>query len=266
MDFRRRQQKARELLATGNDAELGRLLHGVDGIGAGVGETDNLRLRALRLQQERREIRRVERVTDRAKHLAAVGLHYIAGVLFQRMTEGIVRRQEVPGITARFHERAAGADRQCVGVERPVETVRRARRARDRRRGRADHDIDLLLFLGDFLHRERDRRGRQLGDHVDAFGVVPLARNADRQIRLVLMIGRDDLDLAAQHLAAEFLDRDLRGLDRALAAVIGIDARLIIQDADLDALRQSRQRRRQAEGRDCRRQKLRCHHFAPSYF
>ena len=38
----------------------------------------------------------------------------------------------------------------------------------------------------------------------------------------------------AQHLAAEILDRHLGGLDRRFAAEIGIDAGLVVQDADLD--------------------------------
>ena len=49
--------------------------------------------------------------------------------------------------------------------------------------------------------------------------------------------GGHQLDLLAQHLAAKILDRNLGGLDRIFAAIFGIDAGLIVQDADLDALR-----------------------------
>ena len=48
---------------------------------------------------------------------------------------------------------------------------------------------------------------------------------ADREVGLVLVIGGDHLDLLAEHLAAEILDRHLRGFNRILAAVVGIDAR-----------------------------------------
>lgn len=48
------------------------------------------------------------------------------------------------------------------------------------------------------------------------------------------MVGIDDLDRHIKHLAAEILNRHLGGFDGGLAAEIGIDARLIVQDTDLD--------------------------------
>ena len=50
-------QQAGEVLAALDDAELGALLDRVDGVAAGIGEADDLRLRGLRLEQERREVR-----------------------------------------------------------------------------------------------------------------------------------------------------------------------------------------------------------------
>ena len=47
----------------------------------------------------------------------------------------------------------------------------------------------------------------------------------DGEIGLVLVIGGDEFDLLAEHLAAEILDRHLGGFERILAAVIGVDAR-----------------------------------------
>ena len=100
--FGQRQQKAGELLAAGDDAEFGRLLDRVGGIEAGIGKADDLRFRALRLQQERGEVRRVQGDADRAEHLAAIGLDDLAGVLFQRIAESVVGGQEKPGIAAGF--------------------------------------------------------------------------------------------------------------------------------------------------------------------
>jgi hypothetical protein len=60
----------------------------------------------------------------------------------------------------------------------------------------------------------------------------------------------DHLDLVAEHLAAEILHRHLGGLERPFAAVIGIDPGLIVQNADLDALRR---RRRAIKDRSMRR-------------
>jgi hypothetical protein len=57
---------------------------------AGIGETGDFRLRALRLQQEGGEVRRVQRHANRADHLAAGMGDDLADVLFQRAAESIV--------------------------------------------------------------------------------------------------------------------------------------------------------------------------------
>ncbi|MGY3531085.1 hypothetical protein ACVISU_003853 [Bradyrhizobium sp. USDA 4452] len=131
---------------------------------------------------------------------------------------------------------------------------------------RAHHDVDLLLFLRQLLHRERDRRRGELGDHVDVLDLVPAPRDRGRKVRLVLMVGGDDLDLLSQHLAAEILDRHPRRFERIFAAVIGVDARLVVQDADLDTLGHCRRRQHQAACRN-RSQKSRLHCYVlPAVF
>ena len=75
----------------------------------------------------------------------------------------------------------------------------------------------FLFFVGDVLHRKTDGRDRHVDDQIDLFDVVPAPRDAGADIRLELMVGRDDRDRLAQHLAAEILDRHLRRRDRALA-------------------------------------------------
>jgi hypothetical protein len=57
------------------------------------------------------------------------------------------------------------------------------------------------------------------------------------KIWLVLVISVDQLDLLAKHAAAKILNRHFRGFNRPLAVKIGIDPGLIVEDADLDALR-----------------------------
>ena len=54
-------------------------------------------------------------------------------------------------------------------------------------------------------------------------------------VGLVLVVGGNELDLLAEHLAAEIGDRHLRGLDAALADHVGIEARHIVDVADDDA-------------------------------
>jgi hypothetical protein len=66
------------------------------------------------------------------------------------------------------------------------------------------------------------------------------------------MVGSDDLDLLAEHLAAEILDRHMSGFDRILAAIVGVDAGLVVENADLDALRGRRRSQQQTAGRNSR--------------
>ena len=73
------------------EAELVPRLDRVDGVAARVGEPDHLRFRGLSLEQERRHIGRIERMAYRAKHLAAVRLDNLRGVLFKGVV-GVVGR------------------------------------------------------------------------------------------------------------------------------------------------------------------------------
>jgi hypothetical protein len=105
----------------------------------------------------------------------------------------------------------------------------------DSRRGH--NDIDLFPLGGDCLHRKRNRGQGEVADHINAFDVIPAARDGRSEIHLVLMIGVDQLDLLAEHAAAEVLDRHLRGFDRPLAVKVGVGSGLVGKNADLDAFR-----------------------------
>src|SRR3990170_3704366 len=96
------EQKCCELLAAADDAEFGCLLDRVGGVAAGIGKPDHLRLRGLRLQQERRKIRGVDRMLDATERLAAIGGDDSAGIALQRMTEGVVGGQEEPAVAADY--------------------------------------------------------------------------------------------------------------------------------------------------------------------
>jgi hypothetical protein len=122
--------------------------------------------------------------------------------------------------------------------------IRRVGRARERRCRRAHHDIDLLPVSGDLLHRKRDRGRGEVGDHVNAFCVVPAARDGGGEIDLVLVIGGHEVDLLAKHAAARILNRHFRRFDRPFAAKIGIGSGLIVENADLHALRRGRRDRK----------------------
>ena len=188
-------QQAGETLAALDDAELGRLLDRVDGVAAGIGEPDDLGLGRLRLQQERREVVGVERMANLAEHLAAVLFHHRRGVALERMAEGVIGGQEEPGVAAGLHHRLAGAVGQHPGVVGPVHGVGVALRPGEVGGRRAGDDEHLVLGGGDLAHRQRHAGIRHVDDHVDLVDVVPLVGDLRADVRLVLMVAADQLDL-----------------------------------------------------------------------
>src|SRR5690606_24091034 len=140
-------------------------------------------------------------------------------------TEGIVGREEEPRIAAGLHEGVAGAVGEGPGVVGPVNGVRRTCLAGQVRRPAGGVQVNLVLFLGDVVHRERDRGRRHVHDYVHTLDVVPLAGDIGANVRLVLVVGEDHLDLGRTLvLLAVVLDRLLGRPDGALAGQIGINA------------------------------------------
>ncbi len=211
-----------------------RLLDGVDRVAAGIGEPDHLGAGALRLEQEGREVARRERHLGRAEHLAAAAGDDGSGLALERLPEGVIGGEEEPGIPAALDHGAAGAVRQRVGVVGPVDGIGRALRPGQVGAAGARIDEDLVLLAGDLADGERHRRGRDIEDGVDPVPVVPLPGDAGADIRLVLVVGGDDLDADGFVDRREVFHRQLRRGDRSLAADIGIDPRHVVQDADLD--------------------------------
>ena len=74
-------------------------------------------------------------------------------------------------------------------------------------------DEQFMFLVGDILHGQADRRDRHIEDQIDLLGVVPAPGNAGADVRLQLMVGRDQLDRLAERGAAEIVDRHLRGGD-----------------------------------------------------
>src|SRR5215472_13601927 len=206
----------------------------VDGVAAGIGKPDDFGLRGLRLQQERGEIGAGEWVAHFAQHLAAALHHDRFGVALERVAEGVVGGEEEPGIAAALHDRVAGAVRQRPGVVNPMHGVGRARLAGEIGGRRAHRQEHLVLVAGELVDRERDRGGRHVRNGIDLVDVEPLARNAQADVGLVLVIAADDLDLHTLGGGTEILNRLARHPDRGSARDIGVDARLIVEHANLD--------------------------------
>ena len=167
-----------------------------------------------------------------AQHTPAGLLDEARGIAFQRVAEGIVRGHEEPRGAAVLH--AGRGDRlgQRIGVVHPVEAGRRTGRAGEVRRARAGGDVELAVIACIGAHGQRHRGRAQSDDHVDAVLVVPAPRDRRADIGFVLVVGGDHLDLAAEHAAAEILDRHLHGGHARGAGDVGIGARHVVQDAD----------------------------------
>ena len=95
-------------------------------------------------------------------------------------------------------------------------------------------DEHPLLVIGNVLYRQSHRRHRHVDDQIDLIDVVPAPRNAGADIRLELMVADDHADRLAQYLAAEIIDRHLRGGDGALAGRRRRRPVHVGEDADLD--------------------------------
>ena len=168
------------------------------------------------------------------------------------MAERIVVGDEEPAVAAALDHCLRGADRERVGVEHPLDRVGRAEFAVEVGGAGRVGDEQLLLFVGDVLHREPDRRDRHVHDQVDLLGVVPAPRDGAADVRLELMIADDHADRLAEHLAAEIVDRHLRRGHRALAGRCRRRPVHVGEDADLDRVVRDlgkRRLRRQASRR-----------------
>ncbi|KGQ02307.1 hypothetical protein BBAD15_g12485 [Beauveria bassiana D1-5] len=173
-------------------------------------------------------------MTHAAGDGAAQRLDRLGRVGLERVAEGVVDGDEVPGLAARLDRGLGAAGGLRIGVEHPVEADRRAFLVGQRRGGRAREHHDLVLFARDALHRQRHRGIGQVGDGGDAVAVEPFARLGRAHVGLVLVVGRHQLDLHALALGRQaIVDGQLRRRHRTGSAHAGIGARHVRQDADL---------------------------------
>ena len=91
-------------------------------------------------------------------------------------------------------------------------------------RGGAVEHHDLVARLRDLAGRQGGRGRCHVKDHFDALIVEHVAGDTRGKVGLVEMIRRDDLDLAAEHLAAEIFRRHLRSRLAAGPGDVGVEA------------------------------------------
>src|SRR5579871_4179429 len=194
-------------------------------------------------------------MAHRPNDLAPRSLNRSGAIGFQIFAERIVGGNEEPALAARLRQRFAEARTQGVGIVGPVNEIAGAFRAGHDRGPRPRSDGPLVLLLRYRDHRERDRRIGQVHDDVDILRIEPLPRDRRPDVGLVLMISRDDFDRYAQRLR-EVIDSELSSDDGAYALIVGVDARHVVEDADLERPRRLRannawrQRQRRASDQD----------------
>jgi hypothetical protein len=144
----------------------------------------------------------------------------LAPELFHLLAEGIIGIHDEPAVTALLDDRGAGDIGGHVRVVAEMYRIWRTCLARQLRgRDVAGHH-HLVAFPRELGERECDAGALHVGDNVHAL-VEPLSGNAHAEVRLVLMVGCQNLDVEAilpRELRHSLLDAD----DGARAAHITI--------------------------------------------
>src|SRR5260221_12520926 len=112
-------------------------------------ESDDLGTGVLRLKQERREIRALQRMLHRAEHLAAAALDDIGRVALHRGPESEIGGQEKPGVVALLEQGPGAPAGEGIDVPGPMDADGRARLARQIGGARPGYPEDTVGLLGD---------------------------------------------------------------------------------------------------------------------
>ena len=230
----RGQEEGDQLLLVLADAEIAGGLDPGDGVAAGIGERDQVGARALRRQELRGEIDCRKGVPDRADIAAALGGDERLGVGLELVAERVVGGDQIP-FGAGLGQVVGDPGDLDIGVPHPLDDMVGLAGIAGQARGAAGEQADPVLVLQQRRDRELQRGVGHVGEDVDALPVDPFAGDRRADIGLVLVVGRDDLDLHARAFGLQaVLDRHAGGGDRALAGDVGIDAGHVGQHADLD--------------------------------
>ena len=101
-------------------------------------------------------------------------------------------------------------------------------------RGRRGHEIDALAVARDLLDRESGRRAAAVGQHGHALVIDPLPGLGAGDVGLVLVIGLQDFQGAAEQGGAEVFHCHLGGALAAGSADLAVGAAYVAEQADLD--------------------------------
>src|SRR5262249_52423778 len=143
-----------------------------------------------------------------------------------------IDRHEEPAITASTRHSRSDARGRNIGVDDPLTGSRGTIFVRQAGEKRARYDGDFVSFLRKLDYGERDRRTGQTDDSVDLLSVDPAARDAECDIRLVLMVRRYYLDTLTGDHAAGVFDGHPCSLHRPRPRQTRIRSRQVRQDPD----------------------------------
>ena len=219
-------------LAAARKAELVRLLDQVGPVGAAGGQRHGLRTGTSRLQQLIREIGGVQREGRAADHPPARLLDQRSGVAPQALAEGVVHVEDVPAPQPSAHGGLHHRLGQGVGVEAELEAHRRAGLPRQVGAAAGRDQQDAPARPRQVGHGKGDGRCGAPEDGLHPVLGQPAARDAEADIRLVLVVRGLHAHRPAQHLAAEILDRHLRREDEARPGVVRVGPGHVGEHAD----------------------------------
>src|SRR5215831_1485570 len=117
-------QKARKALITAD--EFSGLLDRVDRVSAGVGKSNDLGFGRSGLQQKVGKIVPWEWMAHLTQDFAPSLQNHSLSIALQRVTEGIIGRDEEPRVTTSLDDRLAGSVCQRPRVVGPMDRIRRA--------------------------------------------------------------------------------------------------------------------------------------------
>src|ERR1700721_3297748 len=109
------------------------------------------------------------------------------------LAELVIRRDKKPGVLSLGDERSQRTGHQRVGIMEPGEAGFDALLAGERSGRNGGVNRDLVLVADDGLEGQPDRGIADVRNRIDALDVKPFAYDCRTDIRLVLMVGKQQL-------------------------------------------------------------------------
>ena len=169
-----------------------------------------------------------------AQHLAALVADNFGGVVFQIVAKAVIDGDEKPALRALLDQRGPDGVGDRIGIERVVDRSRGAGFVGQPLGAGRVQQHDPAAGIADPLHDQRLGRAGHIHDRIDMLRIEPVAGDCAGAVGAVLVIGDDELDRRAEHLATEILDRQLRRGGAALTGIRGIGARQVEDQPELD--------------------------------